>query len=129
LVRATFTDMAPPDHDAKNGFEAERVSASNPQFVPWGSLFVNKEGGEEQAVKHDAFHTLVLSGAANETGVAMEAAADDTEVVLISGEPLDQEVFQYGPFGESPPLRAWTRLLNLCPVMTTRQEIQQTLRD
>jgi redox-sensitive bicupin YhaK (pirin superfamily) len=63
---------------------------------------VNKEGGEEQqqVTKHDAYHTLVLSGAANETGVAMEAAADDTEAVLISGEPLDQEVFQYGPFGE-----------------------------
>jgi quercetin 2,3-dioxygenase len=60
-------------------------------------VYVNKD---TEAAKHEAYNTLVLSGATNETGVAIEAAEDDTEVVLISGEPLDQEVFQYGPFGE-----------------------------
>jgi quercetin 2,3-dioxygenase len=60
-------------------------------------VYVNKE---KDAEKHAAYNTLVLSNSANETGVAIEAAEDDTEVVLISGEPLDQEVFQYGPFGE-----------------------------
>jgi redox-sensitive bicupin YhaK (pirin superfamily) len=62
-----------------------------------GSVYVNKE---KDAEKHAAYNTLVLSSSANETGVAIEAAEDETEVVLISGEPLDQEVFQYGPFGE-----------------------------
>lgn len=42
----------------------------------------------------------------------MTAEEDGTECVLISGEPLDQTVFQYGPF-----------------VMTTREEIQGTLLD
>ncbi|KAG8857145.1 hypothetical protein FRB91_011690 [Serendipita sp. 411] len=74
-----------------------------------GSVFVNKEGGE---TVHEQYHTLVLSSAANETGVSIEAASDDTEVVLISGEPLDQGVVQYGPF-----------------VMTSEAEIRQTLRD
>ena len=58
---------------------------------------MNKDGGDETA--HAQHHTLVLSAAANETGVAIEAGEDDTEVVLISGEPLDQPVVQYGPFG------------------------------
>jgi quercetin 2,3-dioxygenase len=60
-------------------------------------VYVNKEKDTE---KHAAYNTLVLSNSANETGVGIEAAEDETEVVLISGEPLDQEVFQYGPFGE-----------------------------
>jgi len=77
-----------------------------------GSVFVNKDGEDPTPTKYDQHHTLVLSNAANENGVEIEAAVDETEVVLISGEPLDQEVVQYGPF-----------------VMTTRQEIQQTLRD
>lgn len=62
-----------------------------------GSVYVNKD---QEAASHAAYNTLVLSSAANETGVAIEAAEADTEVVLISGEPLDQEVFQYGPFGQ-----------------------------
>jgi quercetin 2,3-dioxygenase len=89
-----------------------------------GSIAVGTE-----ADAHDAFHTLVLSSEGNETGVAITAKVDNTELILVSrdrwilrnlisqllqvsGEPLDQTVFQYGPF-----------------VMTTREEVQQTLLD
>ncbi|KNZ74227.1 Pirin-like protein [Termitomyces sp. J132] len=61
---------------------------------------------------HKPFHTLVFSNATNETGISITAAEDKTEVILVAGEPLDQTVFQYGPF-----------------VMTNRDEIQQTLFD
>jgi len=61
---------------------------------------------------HEAFHTLVLSAAENETGVSLTAAESNTEFILVAGEPLDQTVFQYGPF-----------------VMTNREEIQKTLID
>lgn len=74
-----------------------------------GSLIVNAKSG---SLKEESFHTLVLSSGQNETGVALQATEDETEVVLIAGEPLDQTVFQYGPF-----------------VMTTKEEIQETLID
>lgn len=79
---------------------------------------------------HDSFHTLVFSAGENETGVEIKAVEDGTELILVSsalldisrfilkrllqvaGEPLDQTVFQYGPF-----------------VMTTKEEIQKTLLD
>jgi len=61
---------------------------------------------------NEAFHTLVLSANDNETGVSLTAAEDDTELILVAGEPLDQPVVQYGPF-----------------VMTSREEIQKTLVD
>ena len=68
--------------------------------------------GQEQSLPHEAFHTLVLSSAGNETGVSLTATEDDTEFILVAGEPLDQTVFQYGPF-----------------VMTNREEIMKTLLD
>ncbi|KAG1756835.1 RmlC-like cupin domain-containing protein [Suillus paluster] len=66
----------------------------------------------ESGPVNDAFHTLVLSNNDGETGVQLTAANDDTQFVLIAGEPLDQTVFQYGPF-----------------VMTNQEEIQKTLMD
>ncbi|TFY63972.1 hypothetical protein EVJ58_g2925 [Rhodofomes roseus] len=75
-------------------------------YILKGSL---KVGEEPNA--HEAFHTLVLSGDANENGVQLTSLADNTEAV-IAGEPLEQSVVQYGPF-----------------VMTSREEIQQTLLD
>ncbi|KAG5654515.1 hypothetical protein H0H81_001156 [Sphagnurus paluster] len=63
-------------------------------------------------ITHNAFHTLVFSSNKNETGVSITAAENNTELVLVAGEPLDQTVFQYGPF-----------------VMTSREEIQKTLLD
>jgi len=65
-----------------------------------------------EILPYDAFHTLVFSSNTNETGVSITAAEDKTELMLIAGEPLDQTVFQYGPF-----------------VMTNREEIQKTLID
>jgi redox-sensitive bicupin YhaK (pirin superfamily) len=74
-----------------------------------GSLGVNHA---DSGKAHEPFHTLVLTSAANETGVHLTALEDNTRAVLISGEPLDQQVVQYGPF-----------------VMTTREEVQKTLLD
>jgi len=66
----------------------------------------------DSSATHDAFHTLVLSTDDQETGVSVTALEGNTDFVLIAGEPLDQEVVQYGPF-----------------VMTTREEIQKTFLD
>ncbi|EJU05739.1 hypothetical protein DACRYDRAFT_113787 [Dacryopinax primogenitus] len=61
---------------------------------------------------HEPYHTLVLSSKSNEDGVALTAEEDNTRIVLCAGEPLNQTVFQYGPF-----------------VMTTKEEIMKTLQD
>jgi len=57
------------------------------------------------------FNTAILSSDASQTGVSL-SGVEETELVLVAGEPLDQKVVQYGPF-----------------VMTTREEIQSTLLD
>ncbi|QRW00330.1 dicarboxylic amino acid permease [Ceratobasidium sp. AG-Ba] len=75
-------------------------------YILKGSLKVNN------SESHDHFHTLVLSSGPSENGVTITSTSPDARAVLIAGEPLDQTVVQYGPF-----------------VMTTREEIQQTLRD
>ncbi|KAF8448007.1 RmlC-like cupin domain-containing protein [Boletus edulis BED1] len=72
-----------------------------------GSIIVGDDGSI-----NEKFHTLVLSNKSEETGARITATSDDTEFILVAGEPLDQTVFQYGPF-----------------VMTSREEIQQTLTD
>ncbi|KAG5727642.1 Pirin-like protein [Termitomyces sp. T112] len=76
-------------------------------YILKGSLTIGLD-----TLLHKPFHTLVFSNATNETGISITAAEDKTEVILVAGEPLDQTVFQYGPF-----------------VMTNRDEIQQTLFD
>lgn len=68
--------------------------------------------GSELKTIHEAFYTLVLSGEKGQTGVAISTIEKGTEIVVIAGEPLDQTVFQYGPF-----------------VMTNKQEIINTLED
>jgi len=71
-----------------------------------GSVLI-KEG------TYEAFHTLVLSPDTDgEEGVSITSAEDDTRVILIAGEPLNQPVFQRGPF-----------------VMTSEAEIRQTFVD
>ncbi|EIM89891.1 pirin domain-containing protein [Stereum hirsutum FP-91666 SS1] len=65
-----------------------------------------------QPEKYEQYYTLVLSSNSNETGISVTALEDDTEFVLVAGEPLDQEVVQYGPF-----------------VMTSKEEIQKTFID
>jgi len=83
----------------------------------WTSFFylwkgqVNVNPSSDSSLPQPAFHTVVLSNNKNETGVELSAEAG-TELVLIAGEPLDQTVVQYGPF-----------------VMTTKEEVQDTLRD
>ncbi|KAI0316685.1 RmlC-like cupin domain-containing protein, partial [Amylostereum chailletii] len=62
--------------------------------------------------QHEQFNTLVLSAVEGESGVQVTAEEDNTECVLVAGEPLDQEVVQYGPF-----------------VMNSREEIQKTFID
>jgi len=86
-----------------------------------------KAGNGEK--EHKEFHTLVFSAETDQSGVSLEALEDGTELALvshriisaimivdilnqISGEPLDQTVYQYGPF-----------------VMTTRDEIEKTIMD
>jgi len=76
-------------------------------YVWKGSVRVGSE-----SIPYDAFHTVVLSNEKDETGVSLTAANDGTEFILVAGEPLDQTVFQYGPF-----------------VMTTAEEIQKTFID
>ncbi|KAI0646949.1 RmlC-like cupin domain-containing protein [Trametes meyenii] len=66
----------------------------------------------DDSTPHGAFHTLVLSSASGESGVELTATEDNTEFIVVAGEPLDQTVVQYGPF-----------------VMTSREEIQKTLID
>ncbi|KLO07969.1 hypothetical protein SCHPADRAFT_835900 [Schizopora paradoxa] len=88
------------------------------QDIPsgWTSFIYILKGsvkvGQEQSLPHEAFNTLVLSSSGNETGVSLTATEDNTEFILVAGEPLDQTVFQYGPF-----------------VMTNREEIIKTLQD
>ncbi|KII88579.1 hypothetical protein PLICRDRAFT_111207 [Plicaturopsis crispa FD-325 SS-3] len=76
-------------------------------YVINGSISVGSD-----TLPQEKFNTLVLSANANETGVSVTATEDDTHFILVAGEPLDQTVFQYGPF-----------------VMTTREEVQKTLID
>jgi redox-sensitive bicupin YhaK (pirin superfamily) len=54
----------------------------------------------------------VLSHDADENDVQLSATQDGTELVLIAGEPLDQNVVQYGPF-----------------IMTSNTEITKTIMD
>ena len=56
---------------------------------------------EKDGESKEPYHALLFSSASNETGIQLEAAEDDTQCVLIAGEPLDQPIFQYGPFGQS----------------------------
>jgi len=63
-----------------------------------GSVQVGSSSQEAESTMHDKYHTLVLSTGSNESGVQLTAATDDAQVFLIAGEPLEQKVFQYGPF-------------------------------
>ncbi|GAA5974525.1 hypothetical protein JCM11641_002075 [Rhodosporidiobolus odoratus] len=59
------------------------------------------------------YHTAVLSNVDGETGIELEAASEGgARLVVVAGEPLDQEIVQHGPF-----------------VMTSAQEIRQTFMD
>ncbi len=87
------------------------VGDSTPVDAPARAAF----GSGTEAVegeKIEPFHTIVLTQR-GEAGVRISnAGGEKARLVLVAGEPLDQEVVQYGPF-----------------VMTSRNEIQQTLID
>lgn len=68
--------------------------------------------GSDPKPIYEAFHTLVLSSEKDQSGVGVSTVEKETEIVIIAGEPLNQTVFQYGPF-----------------VMTNKQEIISTLED
>ncbi|GAA5879159.1 hypothetical protein JCM16303_001321 [Sporobolomyces ruberrimus] len=60
-----------------------------------------------------AFHTAVLSNAPDSTGITLESTSDEpARFVVVSGEPLDQEIVQHGPF-----------------VMDTREGILEAFQD
>ncbi|KAI0046121.1 pirin domain-containing protein [Auriscalpium vulgare] len=87
------------------------------QLLPAGwTAFIYVLNGKvtvgDDATEHPQFYTLVLSAKPDESGLSVTATEDGTDFILISGEPLDQEVYQYGPF-----------------VMTSREEIQKTFID
>ncbi|KAG8946495.1 hypothetical protein FRC04_011671 [Tulasnella sp. 424] len=71
-----------------------------------GNLLVNNQS-------IDKHYTVVLSAEENEAGILLSLDGDqDARVVLIAGAPLNQPVFQYGPF-----------------VMNTKEEIMATILD
>ncbi|KAM0751206.1 hypothetical protein T439DRAFT_313508 [Meredithblackwellia eburnea MCA 4105] len=47
-----------------------------------------------------AFHTTILSNdpSGNETGIQITSVTPDARLVVVAGEPLDQEIVQHGPF-------------------------------
>jgi redox-sensitive bicupin YhaK (pirin superfamily) len=68
-----------------------------------GSLGV----GEDSTI-YQKHHTLVFSSSESENGVLLRNVSPSglTRVVLIAGEPLDQEVVQYGPFVVTSQMKA-----------------------
>lgn len=70
----------------------------NPLSALEGDVIVSTS--TERDAHHHPYNTLVLSSSSNETGVELKAGEDNTHFVLIAGEPLDQPVVQYGPFGD-----------------------------
>lgn len=94
--------------------------------LPGSNVFI---GDKTEANLHHPYHTLVLTNKAQidssdqaidmdrsrqETGVWIThgGGEEDATFALIAGQPLDQEVYQYGPF-----------------VLASRQDVQQTLID
>ncbi|KAM0790071.1 hypothetical protein ACM66B_005399 [Microbotryomycetes sp. NB124-2] len=72
-----------------------------------------KHGPQESALSPvKTFHTTVLTNEKGETGVLMESATDKARIVIVAGEPLNQNIVQHGPF-----------------VMCTRDGIQEAFQD
>lgn len=91
--------------------------ASFNQEVPegWNGFVYTLSGkgtfGSEDADSVGAHHTLEL-GPGDRIGVWNKEEKETLRFVLIAGKPINEPVFQYGPF-----------------VMNTREEIMATLRD
>ncbi|KDN43957.1 hypothetical protein K437DRAFT_278698 [Tilletiaria anomala UBC 951] len=101
--------------------------------LPGGNITIGSNAAASSGEEYQPYHTLVLSNKAaiasaseatamdrsrQENGVwiahasTTAAEAEEARFVLIAGQPLDQEVWQYGPF-----------------VLATRKDVQQTLLD
>lgn len=77
-----------------------------------GETLVGDSLASSEPIKQ--YHTAVLSNNEGETGVWLESASSSgrARFVLVAGEPLEQQIYQSGPF-----------------VMTSREEIQQAFMD
>lgn len=60
-----------------------------------GNIIIGNEG---EKIKQEPFHTLTLTSSNGQNGVRVESASDDVHFVLIAGEPLQQPIYQRGPF-------------------------------
>lgn len=85
----------------------------HPATSPKEALSFDPSTKAEPGEPTEPYHTLVLTQNPSATGVKVSNAGEGkARFILVAGEPLDQEVVQYGPF-----------------VMNSRAEIQQTLLD
>ncbi|ORY77266.1 RmlC-like cupin domain-containing protein [Leucosporidium creatinivorum] len=55
-------------------------------------------GSEGSALPIKTFHTSVLSSAEGETGIELISTSEQARIVVVAGEPLEQEIVQHGPF-------------------------------
>jgi redox-sensitive bicupin YhaK (pirin superfamily) len=89
------------------GFSQAMDSRHNAFVYPYqGSVVVDPNGSAQTVSAHQA--GILTQG---ET-LRLSAGADGVRLILLAGHPLNEPVVQYGPF-----------------VMTTREEIEQALRD
>ncbi|KAF6765161.1 pirin domain-containing protein [Ephemerocybe angulata] len=81
-------------------------------WTTFAYIFKGRVAVGDTPTAYESYHTIVFSNEPEATGVSITAEEDGTELILIAGEPLDQPVFQYGPF-----------------VMNTKQEVEKALID
>lgn len=65
-------------------------------FIMEGNALIGPSSNSLTPIK--TFHTSVLSGIDGESGVQIESATDKVRLVVAAGEPLQQKIFQHGPF-------------------------------
>ncbi|GAA6015497.1 hypothetical protein JCM11491_004372 [Sporobolomyces phaffii] len=107
-----FTDY----HMSKKGEQVfQRIPTGWNAFIYTlsGTLIVGPATNPSASNIVPAFHTAVLSNAPDATGIVLESGSDEpVRFVVVSGEPLEQEIFQHGPF-----------------VLDTQDGIRQAFRD
>ncbi|BGP18059.1 hypothetical protein JCM10213_008405 [Rhodosporidiobolus nylandii] len=90
-------------YDVKILAKGEKVFQRIPKG--WNAFIYTLEGttligpsGSPSQKKIEQYHTAVLSNQDGETGVELESATDFSRLVVVAGEPLEQEIVQHGPF-------------------------------
>lgn len=76
-------------------------SATVFQHIPkgWNAFFYTLEGEVQvDEMKIKPYHTSVLSNEPSEEGVLIVSKTPNSRLILVAGEPLDQPIYQYGPF-------------------------------